>query len=123
MGAMSIVTFQPLPRLVSSFHTGLEPIRYELQGQLLMGWFISMWTPDIYSTEARALPSAVNGSVACRPPPRPLQRWLFQQPRPERHLHVRVHALSMTRPRSLRDYLLTNSFVVYASYCPDLPIL
>src|SRR5919106_2709562 len=23
------------------FHTGLEPIRYELQGQLLMGWFIS----------------------------------------------------------------------------------
>jgi hypothetical protein len=31
-----------------------------------------MWTPDIYSTEARALPRAVNGPVACRPPPRPL---------------------------------------------------
>src|SRR5918995_1413613 len=58
-----------------------------------------------------ALPSAVNGSVACRPPPRPLQVWLFQQPRPERQLHVRVPALSMTRPRSLRGYLLTNSFV------------
>ena len=70
-----------------------------------------MWTPDIYSTEARALPSAVNGSVVCRPPPRPLQGWLFQQPRPERHLHVRVPALSMTRPRSLRGTLLTNSFV------------
>jgi hypothetical protein len=27
--------------------------------------FISMWTPDIYSTEARALPSAVKGCVAC----------------------------------------------------------
>jgi hypothetical protein len=26
----------------------------------------------MYSTEARALPSAVNGSVACRPPPGPL---------------------------------------------------
>src|SRR5918996_6652958 len=35
----------------------------------------------------------------------------FQQPRPERHLHVRVPALSMTRPRSLRGALLTNSFV------------
>src|SRR5688572_6598016 len=71
-----------------------------------------MWTPDIYWTDGRALPSAVNGSVACRPLVRtPLQGWLFQQPRPERHLHVRVPALSMTRPRSLRGYLLTNSFV------------
>ena len=33
-----------------------------------------MWTPDIYSTEAGALPSTVNGSVACRPPPRPLSK-------------------------------------------------
>ena len=33
-----------------------------------------MWIPDIYSTEARALPSAVNGSVACRTPPRPLSK-------------------------------------------------
>jgi hypothetical protein len=71
-----------------------------------------MWTPDIYSTEARALPSAVNGSVACRPLPRtPLQGWLFQQPRPERHFNVRVPVLSMTRRRSLRGSLLTNSFV------------
>src|SRR5919106_1618082 len=31
-----------------------------------------MWTPDSYSTEARTLPRAVNGSAACRPPPRPL---------------------------------------------------
>ena len=30
----------------------------------------SSWTPDIYSTEARAHPSAVHGSVACR-------RWLM----------------------------------------------
>jgi hypothetical protein len=93
---------------------------------------------------ARALPSAVNGSAACRPPLplneserilplllkkvlpmssvhllpmcpvyTPLQGWLFQQPRPERHLHVRVPALSMTRTRSLRGYftyeLLRNS--------------
>ena len=71
---------------------------------------IRMWTADSYSTDARALPSAVNGSVVCRPP-RPLQGWLFQQPRLERHLHVRVPALSMTRPRSLRGTLLTNSFV------------
>jgi hypothetical protein len=42
--------------------------------------FISMWTPDIYSIEARAHPSAINGSAACRPPSRPLQGWLFQQP-------------------------------------------
>ena len=32
-------------------------------------------------------------------------------PRPERHLHVRVPALAMTRPGLLRGYLLTNSFV------------
>ena len=50
----------------------------------------------MYSTEARALPSEVNGSVVCRPP-RPLQGWLFQQPGPERRLRVRVPALSMTR--------------------------
>jgi hypothetical protein len=82
--------------------------------ELLMS-SLRMWTPDIYSTEAGALPSAVNGSVACRPPTRPLQGWLFQRPRPERHLHVPVPALSMTRPRSLRGYLLTNSFVTHVT--------
>ena len=35
----------------------------------------------------------------------------YSNSHPERHLHVRVPALSMTRPRSLRGYLLTNSFV------------
>src|SRR5918996_3870105 len=33
----------------------------------------------------------------------------------EHHLHVRVPALSMTRPRSLRGYLLTNSCVSAAA--------
>jgi hypothetical protein len=40
-----------------------------------------------------------------------LSKVVFQQPRPERHLHVRVPALSMTRPRSLRGTLLANFFV------------
>jgi hypothetical protein len=33
-----------------------------------------MWTADIYSTEARPVPSPVHGSVACRPPPRHLSK-------------------------------------------------
>ena len=78
---------------------------------LIINEFISMWTPDSYSTAARALPSAVNGSVARRPPPWSSPRVAIQQPRPERHLHVHMPALSMTRPRSLRGCLLTNSFV------------
>src|SRR5918996_1462745 len=70
-----------------------------------------MWTPDIYSIEARALPSAVNGSVACRPPPRPLQGLAIQQPGPERHLACpRSRSLA---PRSLHGYLLINSLIIY----------
>src|SRR5919108_3421810 len=92
--------------------------------------FISIWTPDNYWTEARVFPSAVNGSVAWRPPPRRCQGWLFQQPGPERHLHVRVPALSMTRPSfdsCLLTYELpTNSFAAstanrdYDLSSPDL---
>src|SRR5919106_6706373 len=84
--------------------------------------FIGMWTPDIYRPRPEPFRARSMGLwlVGCRPV---LQGWLFQQPRPERHLHVRAPAHSMTRPRSLRDYLLMKSFVVYASYCPGLPIL
>src|SRR5918996_6527324 len=36
--------------------------------------FIRMWTADIYLFDRGPSPSErVNGSVACRPPPRPLQ--------------------------------------------------
>src|ERR671919_773655 len=61
--------------------------------------FISIWTTCLGSnTKRQALPSAGNRSVSYRPPPHPLQGGLFERPGPEPFLHVRVPALSMTRP-------------------------
>ncbi len=54
----------------------------------------------------QALPSAGNGPLPCRPPPRPLQGRRFPPPGPERNLYVPVPALSRTRP-SVALWLLT----------------
>ena len=63
-----------------------------------------------------ALPRADNQPVPCRPPPDPLQEWLFQRPGPERFLYVRAPALSRTRPLGvlclLTNELLSNSAAV-----------
>ena len=71
-------------------------------------------------TKGRALPSAGNRSVPCRPPPDPLQGQLFQRSGPERFLQVRMPALSMTRPLVLvgllTNELLSNSLVAISGY-------
>ena len=80
-----------------------------------------MWTADIYLFDRGPSPSE-RGQwvVACSPPPRPLQGSYPNGPDLEGHLRVRVPALFMTRPRSLRGTLLTNSFVTLGNLCDSL---
>src|SRR5215470_2951169 len=74
--------------------------------------YLVSWTTGVYVTEARALPSAVNGSVPCRPPPHPPQGWRLRQLEPERELHARVPALSMAYPSVYSSLFLGNALTI-----------
>src|SRR5918996_2373249 len=108
MGAMSILTFQPLPRLVSSFHTGLEPIRYELQGQLLMGWFIS---GHLTSIRPRPEPCRARSMGLWLVGRRPVLSEGGYSNSPDLNATFTFVCLRspLTRPRSLHGYVLMNS--------------
>src|SRR5919109_3241694 len=47
----------------------------------------------LLSPRGRAVPSAVNGPVPCRPPPSPLQGWLLHRPGQNRRLSSCARAL------------------------------
>jgi hypothetical protein len=73
----------------------------------------------VFKSKGRAVPSAGNEPVPCRPPPDPLQGRLFQRSGPERFLQIRVPALSTTRPMGF-ECLLTNELL---SNLPDATLI
>lgn len=69
------------PSCLTGMPQSFEPRRSQPQGtaihtELLMSPLVS-GHPETLSAEDRDVPSAVNGPLPCRPPPSPLQRWLF----------------------------------------------
>src|SRR5512145_3244332 len=59
----------------------------------------SFFRDYVASVRPRGEPSiAVNGSLPCRPPPRPLHRWKCPPAGPENHLCAAVPALSRSHP-------------------------
>ena len=74
----------------------------------LINEFISIWTSETSSTERQAVPSAVNGPLACRPPPNPFQGDYSHSPGPERDFTFVCPRSTRLATRWLSGHLFRN---------------